>query len=456
MTGLAQADGHLDFATDVQVREAGIPAGELGTADDGNPFGRMFVRYEDGKALEAPDPAADDLETMLRMDGKARAIEQVLTLPPRWADLEVVPHKDDSGEAEFVREALFRPANAGGMTTPVELVQAQMTSAVTYRKAFFEKVFDLDDEGRVVYRKLAFRPARTCTLLRDERNRSFDGFKQKARGPNGETVDVRIPAAKAFVYVHGQHRNPLSGASEMDTVWSCFEAKQKVRFLWFQLLERNVIPHGILKSREPGRLAELAKLKSGGLARIDPEESLEPFESGGSAGSAFKDAIDWLSSEMSQSVLASFTDLAQAGGKGSYALSRDQSDLFLRSRQAVLREMGASLGSWVFADLVRWNFGPGGRAPLARFSDLAGHDAAAVRELWSGLVGRPPDPRVPQEFVDYLTELVAQALGMDVDRVRRAMEGRDRATERAGGPLVEGIDAAARLLAEAGVVQPRT
>jgi hypothetical protein len=50
-----------------------------------------------------------NFEEMLRLDGKARTLEQVLTLPLMSAEWSIEPAKGDSGEAEFVIDALTRP-----------------------------------------------------------------------------------------------------------------------------------------------------------------------------------------------------------------------------------------------------------------------------------------------------------------------------------------------------------
>jgi hypothetical protein len=438
----------------------GPPQGELGSAYGGTEL--LFSRWEDGKVFSIDPVTEEQFENMLRRDGKTRQLEQVLTLPLLSAEWYLEPDKDDSGETEFVKEALTRPANAGGMTTPFELVIGQMTSAIVFRRAYFEKVFDVLD-GRVVYRKLAFRPASTCWLLRDNANFSFQGFKQRFMRANDYTEKV-IEPAKAFVYIHDQRHNQLVGASALETAYSIFDAKQKVRFLWYSFLENQTIPKAIAKAAnsDSGQQQALAKkvasLKGGGVVGIGPDENVSAFESANNAGDVFHQALAYLDGEMVGSVLAGFLELTSSAaqrGRGSYALSRDASELFLRSRQATLTEMSEAITSWLIADLVRWNFGINGRSPRFCFKPLEVQAGSEALTLYNNLANAQSiDPRVPGEFLDELTLKVASELDLDVDVVRKAIQGRSEANPTQ--KLTQGISAAASLVQQAGLGQPDT
>lgn len=439
------------------------PTGELGSATAND---AIFTRGIDGSLMGLPAPSGpteEDIAEMLRLDGKARSIEQVLTLPLRSADWEVVPADGDSGEAEWVKDRLTRPPWAGGMSTPLELVIGQMTSAVLYRRAHFEKVWAVSDDGDNVLDKLAFRPAHSCTLRRDQRVGTFQGFKQRFL-MDGRQEEVTIKPDKAFVYIHGQHRDPLQGVSDLETAYAAFESKQKLRWLWFSALENHTLPKTIVKSgqtlgneAEKQQLAEkVASLKGGGVVALDPGDEVDKFDPtvGDASGqSAFQEAMAYLDSEMSASVLAGFTDLTkQAGqGRGSFALSKDQSDFFLRSRQAVLGEMGTAFTAWVIADLVRWNFGPKGKVPRLEFGELAEGAATEALELFKELAGRPADPRLPGIFFDELTERVATKLNLGPDKIRKAIEERAQRAATPGGELRAGIEAAVQSVVDAGV-----
>jgi hypothetical protein len=442
----------------VETANGAVDLSEIGSAWSGD---RLYEDYQDGKIFSVTwDLFEQNVDTMLDRDGKARALEQVLTLPLMAAPWSIVPADGDNGEAEFVRQALTRPANLGGMSTPIELVIAQMCSAVVYRRAFFEKVWKLDeDTGRVVFDKIAFRHARTCKLKRDPNDYSFQGFSQRFRRGD-QYVDKTIKADKALVYIHGQHRDPLDGISALRTPYACFESKQKVRFLWFQFLENQTLPKALAhhNTQDPGEIQRFARkvatLKGGGVLGIGPDQKVEAYESNGQGAEIFQKAMEYLDHEMFASALAGFADLAgaAASGRGSFALSKDQSDFFLMSRAAVLNEMASTLTNFAIPDLVRYNLGRRAKPPSFSLGPITRADADKAFELWKEIATTAtPHPAVPREFIDVLTEKVAEYLGVDVDKVRKAIDEQGQRASSPGGELRAGIDAAAALLEEAGV-----
>ena len=425
---------------------------ELGSAVDRD---RMFIWSGDGRTFTPFDVGPRHIDQMLKSDGKARAIEQALTLPLRAAGYTISPAPGDSGEAEWLNEVISRSPNAGGMSTPFEMVLSQAVSACLYRRAFFEKVFKLDDSGRVVYDKIAFRPAGTCQLLYDENTGSFGGFKQRVPTDHPKADDegrVTISPQRAFVFIYGQHRRPVEGVSDLDTAYGLFETKQKIRFLWSSFLENQVMPKGIAKdesgNQEANKLArKVATLKGGGVVGIGPGQSVESFEPGSIAAQAFSDAIRFLDSEMFASVLAGFLELASAAslGRGSYALSESQTDFFLQSRQAVLTELAAAIEGYLLADLIRFNFGAGAAVPIFKFDSLRAGDVQNAVTLLQAFA-TAPQTTVPKAFIDQLTVKVAGFLDLDTDVVAKAIQEQPASVPGPAGQIQQGTDAALQLL----------
>lgn len=432
------------------------PEGEVGTAVD--QYDRVFLRFDDGKIFVPDQVTPRKLDRMLEVDGKAKSIEQVLTLLLRGAKHRIEPREGDSGQRDFVSEVLSRPANAGGMATPFKLVIAQAINACLYRRAFFEKVWRYQD-GRLVYDDVAYRPPASCELRYNEKRGRFEGFRQYvgdgSEHPGAdEEGKVWIKPEKAFVFVYGRHRKPITGVSDLDTVYALWETKQKIRFLWATFLENQTMPKAIAKhtnddAAETRKFAKtVATLKGGGVVGIGPNQSVEAFESSNSAGEVFGDAMRFLDSEMSGSVLAGFTDLtsAAASGRGSFALSSDQSDFFLQSRQAVLDELAEAIASYLIADLVRWNFGIAAPVPKFSFEPLLHEHAEKAIEMLQNLAGQERQ-LVPREFLDMLIEKVAAYMGLDVDRVAKAIKERQaQVPTDPAQQLAAGVKAAADIV----------
>lgn len=437
---------------------------EQGSAIDRD---RLFLYFEDGRTFTPYDVGPRHIDTMLKSDGKGRSIEQALTLPPRSATWDITPSDGDKGEAEFVKDALTRNSNAGGMSVPFEMVLAQAISACLYRRAFFEKVFKLDpDSGRIVYDKIAFRPAGTCRLLFDESTGSFNGFRQRVPMDHPKADDegmVTIKPQRSFVFVYGQHRRPIEGVSDLETAYGIFETKQKIKFLWAAFLENQVMPKAIASDESSNEAAnafarKVATLKGGGVVGIGPGQDVKPYETSIAAAQAFSDAIRFLDSEMYASVLAGFLELASAAslGRGSYALSESQSDFFLQSRQALLTELAAAVENYLIADLVRWNFGPNAAVPQFKFGSLRTGDVQNSVVLLQALAVSPqPLDAAMREFTDELIVKTAGYLDLDVDRVAKAIKDRQaQAPPTQLGQTQAGVDAAKALLQSAGVPRP--
>lgn len=407
--------------------------------EDGSAFDRealLFSAYEDGTVFNyEKSRAIQEIDAMLEVDGKAQTLEQVLTLPIRSAPVSIKRGPASGKTTKFISRVLLEPANNGGMSISFATVLAQMTTAIIYRKAFFEKVLT-ERDGRIIYDKIAWRPPATCAIMRDEKNAGFRGFKQQPIRIE-DTEEIEIPAQRAFVYIHDQRRKPLEGRSDMTIPYWCYVTKQKIRFLWYQFLEGQSLPKTVVRARNEDAAQKAAKkiigLRQGGVVGLTDQITTDVLESSGRGADQFKAALQWLDSEASSSVLAGFTDLGAmaAQGTGSFALSKDQTDFFLMSRQAVAKEMADAMNQYLIPDLVKYNFGPNEPSPIVEIGPITQDDAnLAVGLLQATAVTQ--SPILPQEFYSELIERVAGLLELNVDRVR---EGLRRAADQGAQQL---------------------
>jgi hypothetical protein len=421
--------------------------GEAGTQFDLGE--RLFAAYADGDVLDYGEFTARDYTTMLSRDGQAQAIESVLTLPLRQANYAITPAKHDQGEAEFVRSVLMAPATAGGMKTPFGVVIGQMTSAQIYKKAFFEKVWERrESDGKIVYAKLAYRPPATCELKRDAQTADEDGFRQQVWLYGGELRTrnqkipgwVDIPKIRSYVYIHGKHRAPLTGTSEMEICLWCYRTKLKLIFLWLQYLEQQSLPKMLIygqNQRQATAMADdIASMRASGIAAFErPPQGAKTFElleSSGKGADQFNEALSFLETWQTSSVLAGFIGLSSLAslGRGSLALSQDQSSFYLKSRQAVSAEMCESFTHHVIAPLVTLNFGPDAAYPRLTSGPLTDDSEASLVTLFQELAVAP-SLRIPDGILDLITERLASVLNLDQDLVTQIIQqgAKDRATQ---------------------------
>lgn len=424
----------------------------------------MFVDFQNGAVFDLSEYQSRDLNEMLRKDGKARTLEAVLTLPLRQCRWSITPGPGDNGEAEWINDFVSRGANVDGMSTPFQLIIAQMTSAVVHRRAYFEKVFRYDSDGKVIYDKVAFRPASTCRMLRDPLRGAFRGFEQDpmniALVMKAQGQPIKIEQNRALVYVHGQHRDPIAGVSDLEIAYWCYKTKQKLMFLWFSFLESTALPRTVVTSSDEGtaqkNARKIASMKNSAVLGIDGSSKVTTLDVAGRGGDQFKAALDYLDTMASNSVLAGFTDLAGAakGGRGSMALSKDQTDFFLQARQGVGVEMSDTITNYLLADLVKYNFGPRAAVPKFEFGPLQEENQEPTLKLL-GEIAIAPAVNLPGEFVHELAVQAAGFLDLDTDKIDKALTA--AAEEAKAQAAAAGANAAAQQVAGvAGAVQKAT
>lgn len=407
--------------------------------------------WDNKRVIERPDrDFAKRVKSMLESDGRGAAVEAAVTMPIRQATPKIEPTDDDSGQAEFVEEALFSPAEDGGMATPMARFIGQVANALLIRRTFHEKVWTERKDGRSVYKKLAWRPPESCEVWRDPRSGDILGFRQyqyldEEGNPIPDTAPdpfdqhdptyrtVRMPYA--FVYTHGQHRDPLHGVSDLSVALWAHDMKRKIVWLWHAFCDGQATPRMAVYGKDKGevdrRARAMAALRGGGVAgfiRNSEEIVFDAIESSGTGSTAFVEMIRWLDGVQSESVMAGHLSLTggAAEGAGSLALSKDSSGLYLASRNSVAREVADAITAGVVAPLVARNFGVGTSVPKFTFESTDTSKMAQVFEMF-GKFATSGSLQVPGEFIGLLLEMVAQHLDLPSDRVEAMLKEHEKA-----------------------------
>jgi hypothetical protein len=424
---------------------------ELGTQFDIGQ--RLFAYYGSGDVFDYGEWTSRDMKAMFRRDGICSAVEAVLTLPIREADYEIRPAKGDKGEADFVRSVLMTPDTDGGMRTPIQQLVGQITSGQIFRRAFFEKVWKIRDfDGRIILDKISYRPPATCQARYHSRTGERNGFRQQVWLFGGSLQVSRdqkvpgyvdIPEIRSYVYTHGKHREPMTGVSEMDLSYWCYQTKMKLLYLWYNYLENQALPRVVVYGNDQPeanqRSDDIASLKSSGVVGLvhpaDGQKAFDIISTGGTGDTLFSQALGWLEGWQTHSVLAGFMALTgnATGGKGSYALSQDQSSFYLKSRQAVAAEIAESISYDIIRPLVLLNFGTGAVYPEWHFGPLQDEQIQALLTMFQTLAAAPA-LHIPLTVLDLITERMASILQLDIDQVHQALAStaNQRAEQLAG------------------------
>jgi hypothetical protein len=397
-----------------------------------------------------------DVEEMLDTDGTAQSLETALSMPLRQANKTIEKPEKDRGQTEFIREVLECPYEDGGMETSLELIISQMTYAQSVRKTFHEKVWTRRKDGRAAYKAVRWRPPSSCELVRSRKHGQILGFRQFQDWQTGQPNDegyVEVKKKNSLIYIHGQHRDPLWGTSDLQVTYWAYQLKQKLLFLWSTFLGNQALPKVIAYGQSPTDAKKnaqaIAGLRSSGVlpfVRTNPEEKVwDILETAGQGAGQYRDLVNYIDGQSSRSIMAGWLDLTSAAGegRGSYALSSDQSGIFLASRYAVAKELADEVTRQLIAPLVWANFGPDAAVPRLVFEKISTDQAAKVLELLQQL-GSAQSMNVPDGFIDLLMERVAQYLDLDDDRMAKVIEERQEQikTDRLAAEAQQQADAA--------------
>jgi hypothetical protein len=400
---------------------------------------------------------------MLSRNGMCAAIEQVLTLPIRGAPYTIEPAKGDQGEAEFVTSVLMTADEDGGMKTPISTLVGQITSAQIFRRAFFERTYKVrESDGKIIYDKVAFRPPATCQARYNDRTGEPNGFRQQVWLFGGNLMlnrtqkvpgYVDIPKIRSYIYTHGKHREPLTGVSEMETAYWCYQTQAKLAYLWLSFLEgmamQRLVVYGNDQPEASQRADDISQLRGSGIVGlihpIDGQKSFEALPTAADAGAQFAACMTYLENWAASSVLAGFLQLSGAAAKGtragggasagSYGMSEDQSSYYLASREAAATEIADSISHDLIRPLVTLNFGADAAFPKWKFGPLQEAMTAVLFTMF-GQLAAAPKLNLPLAFVDLLTERMAVILNLDADQIHESLvnTASQRAEALAGNP----------------------
>jgi len=443
---------------------AALMGQEIGTQFDWGQ--RLFAYYGEGDVFDYGEWGSRDMKVMFARDGIASAMAQALTLPIRGAPTLIEGGKSDKGEAEFCQGVLLTPDTEGGMRTPMTELIGQVTSAQIYRRAFFEKTFKIrDSDEKIIYDKIAYRPPATCQARYNDRSGEANGFRQQVWLFGGNLMLMRkqkvpgyvdIPKVRSFIYTHGKYREPLTGVSEMEVAYWCYQTKMKLLYLWYHFLENQALPRTVVYGNDQpeanDRASDIASLKSSGVVGlVRPTEGQKTFdilEPSGDGGSFFSAALTFLEEWQVMSILAGFLNLVNSGSRGSgggagaggsrggsFAMSADQSSYFMGSRETIAAEIAEAMSYDVLRPLVVLNFGSGATFPKFKFGPMEDADSQGLLTLF-GQLAAAPQMNIPIPVFDLICERMATILNLNPDQVSAALASTaaQRAEQLAGNP----------------------
>jgi phage gp29-like protein len=252
--------------------------------------------------------------------------------------------------------------------------------ALFYGFTVFEKVFEERDDY-IVWRKFAPRHPQTIERFLFDETGGLAGVRQVGFDPQGRFRQVDIPIEKLLVFIWRRELGNPYGVSVLRAAYKHWFLKDLAYKLQAIALERwavgipvGKVPAGTSEQDKQTFLQMLEAMRGHErAAMVLPEDysvELIGAEAGQRANQAFVEAIQHHDTMIVKAVLAQFLNLG-TGDVGSWALSRDHSQLFLMGLNAVAQWFADHINRYAIPQLCRLNFGEDFTDfPALTFTDL--------------------------------------------------------------------------------------
>jgi hypothetical protein len=398
---------------------------------------------------EEVGPTVAQLVAMRRLDGQARALYRLLTLPLKAAlsNSSFVPAEGGEAEAEFITQQFTLPPASGGMSVTFHRFMSQLLQGLFDGFAPFEQVYDYATygplKGKYVLRKLAYRQPNTITVVEDE-DGHFEGFRQRAYR-DGKTIDIHIPRDRAFYFAAQEEERKYYGVSFFQSAFYHYDKKVKMYYIAHLAAQRaavgtrvGTLPANATTEQKRVFAQNLSNLAIAQWMMIPENFKVEMLKEGGSF--AFLDYINHHNNQMSKSVLANFFDKDTGGGSGDAKLvsfGAPGDSMFILMLRAIMDDIANSINHYIIPRLIDWNF-KGGKYPRFQWAELTDEQKATIHNTFDSLSTAGQSATVTPEFIREIEKKMAKEMGLEIDW--DAVEERE-AVEKEAANLVQGLDA---------------
>ena len=395
-------------------------------ADAGGKSARDQLREQFRVENEAYGPTVAQLTAMRKMDGQARALYRLLTLPIRAAlkTATIVPDAEGEEEAEFIEAVFNTPPQSGGMTVTFQRFMSQLLMSLFDGFAAFEKVFWKPTEGplkgKYTLKKLAHRPAETITFITDKVG-GFEGMRQRAL-ISGDTIDTYIPKDYSFYYAAQEEERKFYGVSFFQSAFYHYDKKAKIYYLSHLAAQRTAVGTRV-GTMPPASTAEqrgmfqtaLKNLSFAQYMAIPEGYTVEVLKETGSFD--YLSAINHHNSQMSKSILAAFFDKDQGSGENDGMLINFGSPgdgMFIVMLRAIMEDIADQINHYIIPQLIDLNF-KGGKYPKFAWGRLTDEQRSSIAMTFQKLMLVGENSGVTPEFMRALEEIMADEFGLEID-----------------------------------------
>lgn len=394
--------------------------------------------YEDPNPQWRDDTRIDIIENMRRTDGTVKAALTVVKTPMVGTTWDVVTNSEDPKDIEikdFVKKSIF---DMKGRTWKEFLREA--LTYLDFGYSVFEKVYCIRD-GRITIGDLQPRIQRS--IYKWQMQNGEPGITQFTRADDVSFKTqgfIDVPMNKLVVFTNEKEGDDITGQSILRAAYKHFYAKDNLYRFGLIASERfgtgtlilTLPPDAGTEERDEAiRLGRAFKANE--MAYVVKPSSewdiniLRPESTG--QNNIMEDQIKHHDREILMSVLAAFLDLG-SGNVGSFSLSQDQSEFFLKNVEDKLEYFSEKFTKEVVEDIVQQAYPEDferlkeeGNLPYLTYSPIGQKDLLAVSNYLKNLIDAGiivPDPKLRSWAHDLfqlpeLTEEDLEAEEMEVE-----------------------------------------
>jgi hypothetical protein len=372
---------------------------------------------------EDAGPTVRQLVAMRRMDGQARALYRLLTLPIRAAlkTATIIGDDDSEEERQFIDDVFHLAPESGGMTVTFNRFMGQLLQGLFDGFAAFEKVFWIPEEGplagKVTLKKLAHRPSETVTFVIDKTG-GFSGIRQRTFY-YGKPVDVFIPKNRCFYWAAQEEEEKFYGVSFFESAFYHYDKKARLYYASHLASFRaavgtriGTVPAGASSKAKSEFAASMANLSMAQWLMMPEGFKVEVLQEGGNYD--FLAQINHHNSAMSKSILANFFDKDQGAGQSEASLvnfGQPGDEMFNLMLRAIQNDIADQINHYIIPQLIDLNFGTA-RYPKFTWGALTDEQNAAIAKTFDKLASQQT---ITPEFIRAMEEHQAKEFGLDID-----------------------------------------
>lgn len=323
---------------------------------------------EDNAALRYPR-SVGVYSKMYQQDSQVVSVLRAMTLPILKAQWRIDPAGASDDVVEMVSNDLRLPVIGEDNTHPRGVRAGRVSwkyhlekalSMLVFGHAYFEKVYEVREDGKTHLRKLAFRPQETISQIHVEDDGGLSGISQRGYldiTKQKKFDEVEIPVHALIAYTYQDRLLDWVGSSVLRSAYKPWVYKNELLELEKVILERNGMGIPVYEASENDddelidgqSLAESLSAGDSSGAAIPPGARLQMVGVTGQTRE-LRPVIESYDASIAKAVLAHALNLEGKGG--SYALADVQMNLFIQSLETIADRIADVANQYLVEQMV--------------------------------------------------------------------------------------------------------